>query len=547
MIAIAVLAVLGAGVAGRLTPMSLSVAGTPSARADALLEQRFGNAIPVAVLLRGPPGLLDGQGPALVRAFRRLPRVQVLSPWDGPSTLRSTLRTLRPTPNAALVLVSYMRPEAEAMSVAVPSAERVISRNVRAPVRANLSGLAVVGRAIQNVTLADTHRAELIALPILIVVLLIVFGSPVAAAVPLAVGGATVLASRGLLWLVTFVTPINALGVSIAAMMGLALGVDYALLMVSRLRQELAAGADHETALRTASRAAGQTIAFAGGTLALAMLTATAVAAGGLLSSVALGVVLSGLLSVTLALSAMPALLRILGSSIDRWRLPIPALPGRRGGASGRLISHPAVALPLILFALFALASPAGALRMGPPDVSQLPRSDSARQSFEVVERAISPGWSAPFVVVASAREGVIATSARLAAIARWQEQIAREPDVAAVIGPGSLPGEQRDLAAAHRELAAMPSRLSSSQRGIAALRTGLRRFAAGVGTLRRGMGTAAGGAAKMGTGAQAAQDGAGALNAGLQRASAGAGRLSSGLEGATNGAGRLSSGLDGA
>ena len=75
----------------------------------------------------------------------------------------------------------------------------------------------------------------------LILVLLLVFGSPVAAAVPLAMGGATVIAGHGLLWLASFLTPINSLGVAIAAMMSLALGVDYALLMVSRVRQELAA------------------------------------------------------------------------------------------------------------------------------------------------------------------------------------------------------------------------------------------------------------------------------------------------------------------
>jgi RND superfamily putative drug exporter len=542
-IVIAVLGVLGAGVAGRLTPMSLSVAGTPSARADAILKQRFGNSIPIAVLLQGPPGILDTQGPALARAFRDLPEVQVLSPWDGPSALRSTLHTLRPRPGAALILVSYIRPESQAMSVVVPSAERVISRSVRVPVHASISGLAVVGRAIQNATLADTHRAELIALPILIIVLLIVFHTPVAAAVPLAVGGATVLAGRGLLWLVTFVTPVNALGVSIAAMMGLALGVDYALLMVSRLRQELSGGAEHEAAVLTATRAAGRTIVFAGGTLVLAMLTATAVAAGGLLSSVALGVVFSGLLSVTLALSAMPALLRILGPNLDRWRLPIPTWRRR----SVRPIGHPAIAIPLILLALFALASPAGALRMGPPDVTQLPHSDPARQSFEAVQRAISPGWSAPFVVVASAHQGVISTSARLAAISHWQDQVAREPDVAAVIGPGSLPGEQRDLATVHRELVGIPSRLSSSQRGIAALRGGLHRFAAGVGAVRRGMGIASGGAAKMGAGAQAAQHGAMQLHAGLGRALTGARRLSKGLADAKSGSGRLFNGLIGA
>jgi RND superfamily putative drug exporter len=535
---VAVLAVLGTGVAKRLTVMSLSVPGTPSARAEAILEQRFGDTISVAVLLQGSPQEIDTQGPALVQAFRHVPRVQVLSPWEG----QGALGTLRPRPNAALIFVSYIRPESQAMSVVVPDAERVIAGAVHAPVHADLSGLPVIGRAIQEVTLRDTHRAELIALPILVIVLLLVFGSPVAAAVPLAVGGATVLAGRGLLWLATFVMPVNALGVSIATMMGLALGVDYALLMVSRVRQEQAAGADRATAIDTATRVAGRTILFAGGTLALAMLTAAEVVTGELLSSVALGVLFSGLLSVTLALLAMPALLRVLGEHLDRWRVGLPALRGGqlRGGLSRRLIAHPAVAIPLILLVLFALASPAGALRMGPPDVSQLPGSDPARKSFEAMQGVISPGWTAPFVVVATAHQGAIATSARLEAIVRWQETVAREPDVAAVIGPGSLPGEQRDLATAHRELAAVPSRLSASQRGIATLQAGLRRLARGVGQLRGGMILAANGAEKLGQGAQAARRGAASLHSGLTAASGGAGQLAYGLDRAKRGAGRL-------
>src|ERR1019366_804104 len=143
----------------------------------------------------------------------------VLSPWDRSSTVGS----LRPHPGTAFVLVSFIRPASRALAV-VPSTEGVIAR---------------------------TERAEMIALPVLILVLLLVFRSPVAAAVPLAMGGATVMAGRGLLWLSSFLTPVNSLGVAIAAMMSLALGVDYALLMVSRVRQELAGGCDRQTAVAT--------------------------------------------------------------------------------------------------------------------------------------------------------------------------------------------------------------------------------------------------------------------------------------------------------
>ena len=80
---ITILAVLGARVAGRLTPMSLAVPGTPSSRAEAMLASEFGSTVPVAVLLRGPPAEVDRQGQRLTAALRGLKQIQVLSPWDG--------------------------------------------------------------------------------------------------------------------------------------------------------------------------------------------------------------------------------------------------------------------------------------------------------------------------------------------------------------------------------------------------------------------------------------------------------------------------------
>ena len=195
-VAIAILAALGTGITGRLAPMSLEVPGTPSSRAEAMLRAKFGNTIPIAILLRGPPTQLDSQGQRLVAALRGIPQVQVISPWDEGNTMSS----LRPNPGAAFVLVNYIRPTSDAMAV-VPDTEAVIARTVKQPVHTYLTGVAVIGRALQEATMSDTLRAEMIALPVLILVLLLVFRSPVAAAVPLAMGGATVMAGHGLLWL----------------------------------------------------------------------------------------------------------------------------------------------------------------------------------------------------------------------------------------------------------------------------------------------------------------------------------------------------------
>jgi RND superfamily putative drug exporter len=539
-VAIALLTFLGSGLEDRLAPMSLEVPGTPSSRAEATLAAKFGNTIPIAVLLRGPPAQIDGQGQRLVAALRGIRGVQVLSPWDRSNTVRS----LRPGPGAAFVLVTYIRPASRAMAV-VPGTEAVIARTVRLPVHSYLTGVAVVGRAIQNATMADTERAEMIAVPVLILVLLLVFGSPVAAAVPLAMGGATVIAGHGLLWLASFLTPVNSLGVAIAAMMSLALGVDYALLMVSRVRQELAAGADHETAVAIATSRAGRTIVAAGGTLALTMLAASAVATPGLLGPVAIGVVISGILSVALALTAMPALLRLLGPRLDRWQIQLPRshAAGRRtraGAVAERLIAHPAITVPVILLGMLALAAPAGALRMGPPDASELPASSPARIAVTMVERTIGPGWSAPFVIVASAQRGAMTTPERLSALMHWQESIAREPDVAAVLGPASVAGARRKLAEAHAAFTSAPKQLAGAQRGITGLRSGLARASDGVSQLRGGLASAAAGARSLSAGAGRAQSGAGLLAARTGSAEEGAKRLARETTRAHTGASRL-------
>ncbi|HEY8304251.1 MAG TPA: MMPL family transporter [Solirubrobacteraceae bacterium] len=539
-VAIALLALLGTGIAGRLAPMSLEVPGTPSSRAEAMLRARFGNTIPIAILLKGPPAQVDTQGRQLVSELRGISQVQVLSPWDQGSTMSS----LRPQPGAAFVLVNYIRPPSGAMAV-VPSTEAILTRTIHAPVHTYLTGVAVIGRALQEATMSDTVHAELIALPVLILVLLLVFRSPVAAAVPLAMGGATVMAGHGLLWLASFVTPINSLGVAIAAMMSLALGVDYALLMVSRVRQELADGWDYEEAVAIASRLAGRTIASAGGTLALTMLAASAVATPGLLGPVAIGVVISGLLSVALALSAMPALLRVLGPRLNRCeiRLSRSHSNGRHGGLGAlaeRLIAHPAITVPLILAGMMALAAPAVALRMGPPDAAELPASSPARQAVRMVERTIGPGWSAPFVIVASARYGAITTPQRLRALMKWQEAIAGSPDVATVLGPASVAGARDKLAQAHAALLSAPKRLEGAQRGIAGLRSGLTRAGDGVAELRGGLASAASGARSLDAGGRSVQNWTQLLGGETSRAHAGAQRLAAETSRAHAGAKRL-------
>jgi RND superfamily putative drug exporter len=530
------LAWLGNGLVGRLAPTSLLVPGTPSAHAQEMLDRQFGNSIPVTILLQGPPEAIEGQGPRIAAAFRAEPKVSVMSPWDA----GAGLDVLRPKPNAALIVTGFQRPTGEALDEVVPTANRLVDENVRPPLRAHVGGMAAIASALQTDALDATHQAELLVTPILILVLLLVFRTPVAAAIPLLMGAATVMAGRGLLYLSTYLMPINSLAVAMASMMGLALGVDYALLMVSRFRQEREAGADAEAALAKASRAAGRTIVFAGSTLGLAMVTAAFVAPGDLLGSVAAGVVVSTVLSVLLAISLMPALIHALIPYLERWRIPSFGRGDTLVSTASRLIARPWIAIPLIVLPMLAIAAPAAALTIGPPDPKQLPPSDPVRQGFEALRRLIGPGWAAPIVVVATAEEGPIAEPGRLQAISRWQDRIARDPDVETVIGPSSLLETEGSLGKLRNAYDSAPARLAKAEKGIDALRSGLREASDGVDRLRAGLASAAGGATTIADRTREAQAGAETLDEGLGRAGAGAGRLSAGIDKAERGAGDL-------
>ena len=137
-----------------------------------------------------------------------------------------------------------------------------------------------ISRAIQDESISSSEQGELLALPFLLLVLLLVFRSPIAAAIPLGFGAITVIASRGILYFFTSWFSIDAFALTVCTMMGLALGVDYALLMVSRFREELAAGKDPLDAARMTRRTAGRTTIFAGSTLLLSMLVSIFVVPG---------------------------------------------------------------------------------------------------------------------------------------------------------------------------------------------------------------------------------------------------------------------------
>ncbi len=521
------LGIAGIGLEGKLSPSSLSIPGTSSERANGELREHFGDTAPFVVLLRGPAAAVDRQGPALIRALRRDPAVTTLSPWD-----RGAVQRLRPSPGRALILIDFHVGIDEAVNEVVPELNRTLDQRIDRPVTATQTGFATLSRAIQDESIAATERGELIALPILLVVLLLVFRSPVAAAVPLGFGAVTVIASRGLLSILTEWFSVDAFALTVCTMMGLALGVDYALLIVSRFREELAGGATPLDAAAATRRTAGRTTVFAGSTLMLSMLVAFFVVPGSLLGSLAATLALVVALSVLVAIVPGPALLALLGPNVDRWRIgPAPADGDSRLMALvGAALRRPVPVALAIGAVVLALAAPALALKTGPPSQTQLSKDDPVREDFETIVRAIGPGYDAPFVIVAAVEEGAITDPARLEALSDWQERIAALPGVETVIGPAEVSRAVTPLRERGSRLLASEGRTGPLAQ-LRRLGRNLGRAALGVSQLREGISQATYGAGLISQGADAAEEGAGAVAAGLATATSGSERAVAALE----------------
>jgi RND superfamily putative drug exporter len=525
-----VLGVFGRDAESRLVPSSVVTPGTESSREESQAHRYFGDSAPFVVLLRGPAAALDRQGPGVVRELRRDPAVTTLSPWDphfDPS--------LRPHPGAALIVADFhVGIGAAVRDVAAHLEERVDAR-VSAPVRATATGFASFLAGTKTASDEAGQRGELIALPILLVVLLLVFRSPLAAFVPIAFGVATVIASRGVIAILSRWIDIDPVAPPVASMMGLALGVDYALLMVSRFREELGSSASAMQAAAVTRRTAGRTILIAGSTLFCSLLAAFLALPKGIFTSVNGAVVLATALSVLMAWTVGPAVLTLLGANVNRWRLGGSA-PGRNRWMTvvRGALRRPGPTAVAIAALMLVLAAPILSLTISASGLQQLPASSKVRRDAALIDRVAGPGWGAPFVVVASTEKGSIAGQGRLDAIRRWQQRIAADPAVETVIGPGQIAPRMASLRRQGDSLIAGGSgskltrasrlgpRLAQAAGGVSQLRDGLARGSQGAGLLGAG-------SARAATGAQALAAGAEKAAAGGKRASDAIGRLSDG------------------
>lgn len=535
---IAALAVAGINAEGKLHQTSLSVSGTESAKTGALLRHYFGESEPFIILLKGPPKDVRAQGQQLVRTLNRDPLATTISPWSP-----ETIGQLRPTHRSAVIFVSFRVDLDEAVKRTVPHLDELLRHHTSSPVRAVQSSYASVSRAIQDEAARATRRGELIAIPLVLFVLLLVFRSPIAAAIPLAFGAATVMGSRGVLSIAANWLSIDAFALTVTAMMGLALGVDYTLLMVSRFREELAAGRPSMAAAQATRRTAGRTIAFAGGALFVSMIASALILPGTFLVSLAGAVVVVAGFSVALGVTVVPALLSLVGERIDRWSVGVTQKGhGPWFKLIDRVLRKPGFAAAMLTVPLVLLALPAISLGVGPPNLDQLPSTNRTRLDAELVNREVGPGWVAPYVVLAATSKGPITSRTNLAALSQWERDVGKTNGVQAVIGPGAIAKRVEPLSKFGRSFLAqdrpgsqaiklqqLGSHLGQAARGVVRLRSGISRTTYGADLLAAGSGS-------VERGAQTIASGLAALTAGSDKSANALDRFSSGTERIRNG-----------
>ncbi len=291
---------------------------------------------------------------------------------------------------------------------------------------------------VQAVTESDLRRSELISLPLAALALLLVFGSLVAAGVPLAVGGASVLVALAGIFLVASVIPMSIFVLNLATLLGLGLGVDYSLLMTSRFREELARreGPDRVAeAVRVTVATAGRAVFFSGLTVLLGLLGLVLFEFMILRSVGIAGAIVVGL-TVAAALTLLPAILAILGTRIDRLSIrKVTVEPGSDGPwarLARRVMRHPVAVLVPTLSILLLLGVPFLNVRFNAPDATILPASVPSREAYDVLAREFGEGEFAP-LVVAVRTTGDAASPGNVAALYDYSRRLAADPRISRV------------------------------------------------------------------------------------------------------------------
>jgi RND superfamily putative drug exporter len=296
------------------------------------------------------------------------------------------------------------------------------------------TGAAAMNHDFYRVTREDLRRSELVVLPLVLVLLLLVFGSGVAAMLPIVVGMLAVAVGLAGTLLLGRVTPVSGYASNIVSMIGLGVAIDYSLFVVTRFREELR---EHDVpqALALTLATAGRAVIFSGLTVAIG-LASLMILRMNTISSLGLAGMIVVAAAVVYALTFLAALLAILGRRVDALRVPFVGRPGGRRDSrfwyrvADFVMARPwPIVIPVVLV-LLALGLPLQRIRLGAGDATTLPASRESRRGEDLLQHEFPGAGTNPIVLVLHYRQGSPLAAARIGQLYDLSRWIRTLPDV---------------------------------------------------------------------------------------------------------------------
>lgn len=453
-LAVALLVLVGAIIFGIPVPKSLSAGGfqdptSESARATRLLTDKFGESDQkMLIVVTAPGGVASEQarqvGTDIVEHLQQSPMAfNVSSAWTSPAAAADLVSK---DGKSGLIVANLKGGENNAQKYARTLSDEVV--HDRGDVSVEAGGVAMVYAQITHQNERDLLLMESIAIPLSFFVLIWVFGGLLAAALPLMLGGLAIVGSMSVLRFISFSTDVSIFALNLSTAMGLALAIDYTLLIISRYREELAEGTPRDEALIRTMATAGRTVLFSATTVALSMAVMVLFPMYFLKSFAYAGVATVAFVAVA-AVVVTPAAIVLLGprlDSLDVRRLVRVLLPRLRRGSdladrpveqlfwyrSTKFVMRRAVPIGSAVIALLlVLGAPFLGVKWGFPDDRVLPQSASPHQVGDQLRNNFTENSTTAVPVVVPDIRGVSPSD-----LERYAADLSRVPDVAAVTAP---------------------------------------------------------------------------------------------------------------
>jgi len=465
-IAVAALVLVGAAIFGMPVAKCLSAGGfqdpsSESSRAVQLMTDKFGQSDQQMLIVVTAPGGARSDparqvGTDIVDQLERSPFVFNVTSWTLPAASPQAAADLVSTDGKSGLIVANLKGgENNAQKYAKSLSDDIVHDRDGIMVRAG--GPAMVYAQINRQNQGDLLLMESLAIPLSFLVLVWAFGGLLAAALPMALGGLAIVGSMSVLRLITLSTDVSIFALNLSTAMGLALAIDYTLLIISRYREELAGGTDRDQALIRTMATAGRTVLFSATTVALSTAVIVLFPMYFLKSFAYAGVATVAFVAIA-AIVITPAAIVLLGARLDALdvrrlaRRVLPWLRGRPDPAhkavqqlfwyrSTKFVTRRSVPIGLAVIALLLLLGvPFLAVKWGMPDDRVLPRSASAHQVGDQLRRdfARNSATAVPIVIPDADRLSP-------ADLDRYAADLSRVADVSGVAAPtGTFVGGSR-------------------------------------------------------------------------------------------------------